>query len=547
MGRAEPAPRNCLVHNRYREPVFIAFVIALIASLSVHLPVYEVLGDLADHFRALAEQAKRESDLEPVEVEFDVSDGFAKAPRPKKRQSVQRRTKAEEKLALAVAQQKAEQQRPPPIEEQLNRQAIQQRSQNPDVEPPPDARYIAQENQRVEEETAARVRNYNRDDQETAVGRQQQPSSTLNKEGNSQEDEIADARDKEGSDARTVTEEEAKKDRPDKAIDADPIKAERVASESPNGRRATTSGDRAGSQGDKTITITDGAGTFTVSRPSQSGRGGGQRADGRGPGTELTWSKFEAAVGSDELREDRRARIAEHKSSQQGVSRGKNWDQFRAAIENFTPAVKPGSQTALNAAASPFANYIAAVHRRIHRQFADRFLRNLPMFAGSPYSDPTLNTKLEIVLNKDGSVHRVGIARTSGLLPFDFGAFNSVLRAQPYPPAPDSILSGDGRVYFHWGFYKNQRQCGTFNAEPYILPNPPGAPARRDGLTDSPDWETVVPQGATPTWRTREEPDNSQEEPEEEKPRQNKSPPAEPKENDDAPKVPPAPRGSAVG
>ena len=536
------------MRRRYREPVFVAFVIALIASVSVHLPVYEVLGDLADHLRELADEARKTSDLEPVEVEFNVTDSFtAEAPRQRKRQNAKRRAKPQQKLARAVAQQKKQRQKPPPPHEQPTRQAIQQRSQNPDVEPPPDARYIAQENQRVEEETVAKVRNYIRDDEETAVGQQQKPSSTLDKEGNSQDDKIADARDKQGSEARTVTEDEAKRERPDKAIDADPIKAERVTSESPNGRRASTTGDQPGMQRDKTITITDGAGTFTVSRPTSTGKGGGQRAEGRGPGTQLTWSKFEAAVGSDKLREDRRARIAEHKSSQQGVSREKTWNQFRAAIENFTPAVKPGSQTALNAAASPFASYIAAVHRRIHRQFADRFLRNLPMFAGSPYSDPTLMTKLEIVLNGDGSVHRVGIARSSGLLPFDFGAFNSVLRAQPYPPAPDSILSGDGRVYFHWGFYKNQRQCGTFNAEPYILPNPPGTPARRDGLTDSPDWDTVVPAGAQPTWRTRDEPDNSQEEPQEERPRQHESPPAEPKEDEDAPKVPPAPRGSAVG
>lgn len=519
----------------------------MIASVSVHLPVYEVLGDLADHLRELAEAEKKKNALDPMEVEFEVPDSFtSESPKQKKRQNARRKAKPQKKVAKAVAQQN-EQQKPPPPQEQLNRQAIQQRSQNPDVEPPPDAQYIADENQRVEEETVAKIRNYVRDDQETAVGRQQKPSSTLDKEGNSQDDKVADARDKEGSEARTVTEDEAKRERPDKAIDADPTKAERVASEAPNGRRADTTGDQAGTEGDRTITITDTAGTFTVSKPSRSGQGGGQRSKGRGAGNQLTWSKFEAAVGSDKLREDRRARIAEHKSSNQGISREKNWNEFRAAIENFTPAVKPGSQTALNAAASPFASYIAAVHRRIHREYADRFLRNLPMFAGSPYSDPTLVTKLEIVLNKDGSVHRVGIARSSGLLPFDFGAFNSVLRAQPFPPAPNSILSGDGRVYFHWGFYKNQRQCGTFNAEPYILPNPPGTPVRRDGLTDGPDWDTVVPADARPTWRTNDEPDGSKEDPDEKRPRQNKSPPAEPREDDDAPKVPPAPRGSAVG
>jgi hypothetical protein len=99
-------------------------------------------------------------------------------------------------------------------------------------------------------------------------------------------------------------------------------------------------------------------------------------------------------------------------------------------------------------------------------------------------------------------------------------------------------------VYFHWGFYRNQRQCGTFNAEPYILPNPRGTPAR-GGLTDEPDWDTVVPGDAQPTWRTREE--ESKEEDEPKRPPE-KSPPAQPKEQEeDAPEVPPARPGSGLG
>ena len=111
-------------------------------------------------------------------------------------------------------------------------------------------------------------------------------------------------------------------------------------------------------------------------------------------------------------------------------------------------------------------------------------------------------------------------------------------------PAPSSILSGDGRVYFHWGFYRNQRQCGTFNAEPYILPNPRGT-SGGDGLTDAPSWDTVVPSGATPTWRTRGEEEN--EAPEPKKPPQ-KSPPAQPREQEEkTPKAPPPPPGSGLG
>jgi len=144
------------------------------------------------------------------------------------------------------------------------------------------------------------------------------------------------------------------------------------------------------------------------------------------------------------------------------------WKKFRGAIENYLPKVRPGNQTALNTAASPFAAYLAVIHRQIHVHFADQFLRGLPM-AGSPMSDRSLVTTLEIVINGDGSLDTVGVARSSGFLPFDYGAFSSVQKAAPFPPPPTKILSSDGRAYMHWAFHRSERQCGTFNAQPYML------------------------------------------------------------------------------
>ena len=62
------------------------------------------------------------------------------------------------------------------------------------------------------------------------------------------------------------------------------------------------------------------------------------------------------------------------------------------------------------------------------------------------------------------------------------------------PSAPALVATTpwreDGRVYVHWDFYNNERQCGTFNAEPYILPMPerkappaPGPCATSTGTT----------------------------------------------------------------
>jgi chemotaxis protein histidine kinase CheA len=525
------------VRRRYREPVVIAFTLALIASLLVHFPVYEVLGDLADRWRTEAEEARKARKFDPVEVDFELAD-TTKSQRsrnaPREREQAKREQAKREQIAQIVqeqeqAQQQAERAEKPEQPRIDSPQAVQQHSTNPEVKPPDNPQFVAEENNRVEEETVARIRNMIRDDKTPSPGQQQKPSDTLEEEGNAREQEIAEARNKEGSEARKVTEEEASRQRPDKAIQADPIKAERVSRATPDGKQAATSSDQASQAADETITITDAAGTFSIRRPSNAGQGGGKRAGGQGPGGKLSWSQFEGAVGSDKLEQDRRAYLAERKSSQRGIAREKSWNEFRAAIENYAPGVKPGATTALNAAASPFATYVAAVHRRIHQEFADRFLRSLPI-GGSPYQDDTLMTKLEIVLNRDGSVHRVGVVRSSGLLPFDFGAFNSVLRGQPYPEAPSSILSGDGRVYIHWGFYRNQRQCGTFNAEPYILPNPRGTPARKDGLTDEPDWDTVVPADARPTWRMGGEGSDDGDD----KPKQppKKSPPAQPKEQE---------------
>jgi TonB family protein len=90
--------------------------------------------------------------------------------------------------------------------------------------------------------------------------------------------------------------------------------------------------------------------------------------------------------------------------------------------------------------------------------------------------NPELVTTVEIVINADGSLDRVGVVRASGNLMYDFGAFNAVQRGAPYPPTPEKIRSPDGRVYIKWALHRNESQCGTWNAEAFILKNPPRSP-----------------------------------------------------------------------
>jgi hypothetical protein len=596
--------------RRFLDPAILAFAIALVASLGIHLPAYQVLGVLAD--RLFEESARRaegptqiEFELPAEEAEEGVPDEAAvapedskapdeaepeRAPEPERKAEQRPPPKPEEKKPAPekkedkkeepkLAEQQKEQAEPQPKKvEQASQHAVKQHSSDPSVPPPDDARFIAEESNRVEEETVAEIRNDVRDDVDPNAGPSEATAESP-EVGNADETEVAHLREMEGSDARAPTPEEAEEDRPDKVAKVDPSRVppgstqrgEDGAAADPGARgpagdartartaQSARAAERAGPEGaEDTMVIHDGFGSLRVAVPrrgqsevegdegsgarsrearraraARSGRqgGGDGRYDGI-PGTNrrFAWSELQDAYGRDQLEDEREAYLAERQSKKKGGQRQKEWGEFRAAVENFVPNVKPGNQTALNAAASPFAAYISDVHRRIHREYADKFLAGLPTWSGNPMADPSLLTKLEIIFNRDGTLHRVGVIKTSGFLPFDYGAWRAVMRGQPYPEPPLAILSGDGRVYMHWGFYRNHRQCGTFNAEPYILPNPPGTPEDTGGpLQDKPEWGGVVPKGSKPTWGTEREGkggDGGGERPSEDAPKQ-QSPPSE--------------------
>ena len=220
----------------------------------------------------------------------------------------------------------------------------------------------------------------------------------------------------------------------------------------------------------------------TTRGQADRGRRPGERTGRPGPDLTLRYSQLVDVIGEERLEEEREMHYAEQRSRIRGTTSGGNWQQFRAQLENYMPSVRPGAQTALNAARSPFATYVARIHDRLHQTYHD-FVQNLPLDATGPFADPNLRTLLEIVLNRDGTVHRVGVVRSSGLSMFDYGAYNAVMRGQPYPVAPDEILSGDGRIYMHWDFHRQQPYCHQSHARPYILPNI-GAPA--DEAPDAP-------------------------------------------------------------
>src|SRR5262249_13532054 len=206
----------------------------------------------------------------------------------------------------------------------------------------------------------------------------------------------------------------------------------------------------------------------------------------------LSDKDFEYLFGADAEAERRLAQ------SQKSTHFGKfqpNAARVRAALENFIPEVKPGNQTALNTRAAPFAAYIAKMHRSIHKLWGFGALEDWDeLSSSSPLNNPNLSTTLEMVLNRDGTLDKVTVVRASGYLPFDAAAIDTAFNAGPYPDPPKAIRSANGKIYVHWQFHRDERQCATSGVDYFILDNPPSG-ADKPVLPDAPS-EGPRPVGA---------------------------------------------------
>jgi len=481
------------VPERMRRPESLLMLLALFASVGVHMPPYLGLGALADYFDRQEQSRKKE---EPPPISFEVMSDDKLAPtRPqevvepepkatpekKKREREKKKREAEKRVAekeqpeppkppeLQVAPKPNEPPPPRPAEER--KQSITQKSEDPNVEPPPDPKYLAEESRRVEEETVASITSETKDDPDPNAAAPQ--AEGPEESGDSREDE----RGREQGSKSEQAQQSASRERRAEDATPRPPTPQQATPKPPEPARAERSGSNQAPRAEAPaeMVVRDPLGSFVLAPASPSASRAGSREQAGNSGAKrsnikVSWRAFEDTFGAEQLAQDRMPREARRR----GAGREKRWDEFRAAIENYVVGVKSGNTTALNAAADPFAAYLAAFHRNLHMEFAHDFLASLPM-AGD-LGNPDLMTKVEIVINADGTLDRVGVVKSSGNLMYDFGAFNAVQRGAPYPPTPEKIRSPDGRVYMRWALHRNESQCGTWNAEPYILKTPPRSP-----------------------------------------------------------------------
>ncbi len=400
---------------------------------------------------------------------------------------------------------------PPPVEPKKDQRiAVKQHVKDKNQQDNPNARFIGDEANRVEEESVARITSHDQDDPNPTPGGQH--SAEKSNPGNADETRVGDSEDREGDPDKAPGEHVAEEkpgseDKPPTPVAPPPPppggpEAPRVARAEPPPPPTTQPPEQPpGAEGPDPVMADKGSYSLDPRRktkpqetrphvhprpvPSRLGLGAGPNE--RGVQTNLNMNDVVAAVGHDELARQRAADGERRRSKHRGSWNSTNFERWRGAIENYVSSVRPGNQTALNTARVPFATYLVQIHNRIHPVFADTFLASLDALPfDHPINDYKVMARLEIVVEPDsGRVIKMGVIKTSGITAFDVGALDSVQRSGPFGKAPPAIISTDGNVYLHWEFHRNPiYACSTMNAHPYMLRQPPPMDAPKNPPRD---------------------------------------------------------------
>jgi len=351
-----------------------------------------------------------------------------------------------------------------PVLEQLK--MVEQPDDVDDAEAPDDANYLSNVNRNVTEETRARVTNLENDAVETSA-RQIEPSKATSP-GTGNEEVIA-----QDEEQKSRLNREAPKTTPQ-------LNEQRPAQNDPNPqsmlamRELERREHRAAQDAREAMAEASDDGTLQAEQKAQTSitaREQRARIDKQDP-------RYAFKLKEDDLRalfgKDLDA-VARAESKAQTKTPGVWSEQrarFQSPLENMVPEVQVGNQTALRSRKHPFARYIAQMHRKIHEAWAWGFLEQLDTRGRQhPLNDYDLWSRVEIVLNGDGSIDKVITVRHSGTSSFDSAAREVIWSAGPYPNPPSEIISGNGKIYIHWAFHRDNKACGTFGAQPFILDN----------------------------------------------------------------------------
>jgi hypothetical protein len=134
----------------------------------------------------------------------------------------------------------------------------------------------------------------------------------------------------------------------------------------------------------------------------------------------------------------------------------------------------PKNAHVIGDAALTFAEYLAAMHRKLHPIYADTFLAGLDKLPpDNPLQDHSLNVTVEVVLEgATGKLVQGRVVRGSRSSAFDLAGLRALEHAAPFGPAPEAIRSFDGNVHLQWELRRDAMACSSLGAHPFLLRSP---------------------------------------------------------------------------
>ena len=124
-----------------------------------------------------------------------------------------------------------------------------------------------------------------------------------------------------------------------------------------------------------------------------------------------------------------------------------------APSNDYIKDVPKGEETLLNSKEFRYATFFNRVKRGVsdHWNPGEVYLRHDPY--GNIYGVKDRYTVLNVVLNSEGGLSDVSVAHSSGVGFLDDEAVHAFQLASPFPNPPQGLLENDGLIRFQFGFF----------------------------------------------------------------------------------------------
>ncbi len=124
-----------------------------------------------------------------------------------------------------------------------------------------------------------------------------------------------------------------------------------------------------------------------------------------------------------------------------------------AAPNDHLKDVEEGEGTYLNTREWKYSSFFNRVKQGVSRHWDPNavLLRRDP--TGTTYAGRDRHTMVNVTLDERGNVEAITIEKSCGLDFLDMEAVNSFKRAQPFPNPPPGLLEEDSKVRFQFGFF----------------------------------------------------------------------------------------------